>query len=125
MKRSRTAPVVCAMLSLTVAAGACGGDHASNAADTHTASAASPVVVADCTSAPPYRLSVRPGSVTLACADDGLGVEDMTWGSWSSSAAAGQGRFWEKLCQPNCAEGKTGTYPVTVTLSAVKSSASG
>jgi hypothetical protein len=82
-------------------------------------------VVANCTSAPPYRLSVRPGSVTLACADDGLGVEDMTWASWSSSAATGQGRFWEKLCQPNCAEGKTGTYPVTVTLSVVKSSASG
>src|SRR5580704_3089798 len=131
MKCSRTVIVACAVLSLTVAASACGSDHASSAADTHaasrasTASAASPGVVAGCTSAPPYRLSVRPGSVTLACADDGLGVEDMTWGSWSSSAAAGQGRFWEKLCQPNCAEGKTGTYPVTVTLSAVKSSASG
>jgi hypothetical protein len=82
-------------------------------------------VVADCTSAPPYRLSTRPGTITLACADDGLGVQDMTWGTWAASAATGQGKLWEKLCVPNCAEGKTGTYPVAVTLSAVRSSASG
>jgi len=61
----------------------------------------------------------------VACADDGLGVEDMTWNDWTASAAAGQGRLWEKLCQPNCAEGKIGTYPVAVALSAVRSSSSG
>jgi hypothetical protein len=94
---------------------------------TSTASVATvlPRVVADCTSAPPYRLSTRPGTITLACADDGLGVQDMTWGTWAASAATGQGKLWEKLCVPNCAEGKTGTYPVAVTLSAVRSSASG
>jgi hypothetical protein len=90
-----------------------------------TASTALPGVVANCTSAPPYRLSTRPGTITLACADDGLGVQDMTWGTWAASAASGQGKLWEKLCVPNCAEGKTGTYPVAVTLSAVRSSASG
>jgi hypothetical protein len=81
--------------------------------------------VADCTSAPPYRLSVRPGSITLACADDGLGVEKVIWSSWTTSAAAGTGLFWEKLCQPNCADGKTGYYRARVRLSAVQESAQG
>jgi len=61
----------------------------------------------------------------VACADAGLGVEHMAWNSWTASAATGQGKLWEKLCQPNCAEGKIGTYPVAVTLSQVRSSASG
>ncbi len=33
--------------------------------------------------------------------------------------------FWEKLCKPNCADGKIGTYPVAVTLSAARTSAQG
>jgi hypothetical protein len=82
-------------------------------------------VIADCTSAPPHRLSVRPAAITIACADDGLGVQDMAWTSWTASAATGQGTLWEKLCQPNCAEGKIGHYPVTVTISAVRTSKQG
>ena len=70
-------------------------------------------------------LSVRPASIALACADNGLGVEKMAWTSWTASAAGGRGTFWEKLCQPNCADGKTGYYPVTVALSAVKTSPQG
>jgi hypothetical protein len=84
-----------------------------------------PGVVADCTSPPPYRLSAQPTSITLACADDGLGVENMSWTGWASSAATGRGTFWEKLCVPSCATGKIGTYPVAVTLSAGKTSSQG
>jgi hypothetical protein len=90
-----------------------------------TAAPVLPRVVGDCLIGPPYRASVRPGTIVLACADNGWGVEHMAWGDWSSSAAAGQGTFWEKLCKPNCAEGKIGMYPVTVTLSAVKPSSRG
>lgn len=152
MRRSGIAPAIFVLLSLTATVSACGSDHAGTAADASATSRTGtattpgtpppsspastapstpppattlPGVVADCTSAPPYRLSTRPGTITLACADDGLGVQDMTWGTWAASAATGQGRLWEKLCVPNCAEGKTGTYPVAVTLSAVRSSASG
>lgn len=82
-----------------------------------------PGVVADCTSALPYSLIVRPASITLACADNGWGVEAMVWTSWTASSATGTGTFWEKLCKPNCAEGNIGTYPVAVTLSAVQTSA--
>jgi hypothetical protein len=82
-------------------------------------------VVADCTSAPPHGLRVRPASIALACADNGSGVEGMTWTSWSASAAAGHGTFWDKLCTPSCADGKIGSYPVTVALSVVKTSPDG
>lgn len=88
-------------------------------------SASTPGVIADCTSPPPYRLSTRPSAITLACADNGWGVEEMTWTSWTTSAATGHGTFWEKLCKPSCATGKIGTYPIVVTLSAVKTSSQG
>jgi hypothetical protein len=84
-----------------------------------------PGVVSGCTYAPPLRLSVDPAAITLACADDGLGVERISWTDWAGTIATGQGMFWQKLCQPNCAEGKIGTYPVAVALSAVKSSPQG
>jgi eukaryotic-like serine/threonine-protein kinase len=96
-----------------------------NAAGPPPGPASVPGVVADCTSAPPYRLSVRPGGITLACADNGLGVEKVTWSRWTVSAATGLGLFWEKLCQPSCAEGKIGYYRVQVRLSAVQTSAQG
>jgi hypothetical protein len=38
-----------------------------------------PGVIADCTSAPPHRLSIRPATIVLACADDGLGVQKLAW----------------------------------------------
>ena len=41
----------------------------------------------------------------------------MHWTSWGVGRATGHGTEWEKLCQPNCAEGKIGYYPVTVVLS--------
>jgi hypothetical protein len=75
-----------------------------------------PGVVADCTSAPPYRPSVRPATITLACADAGLGVEHMTWDNWTSSVATGQGRLWENLCKPSCAGGHIETMRAKVTL---------
>jgi len=84
-----------------------------------------PGVVSECTSAPPLRLSVDPVGIALACADNGWGVERMSWNDWGSTVAKGQGTFFEKLCQPNCAEGTIGTYPVEVTLSGVKSSSHG
>jgi hypothetical protein len=82
-------------------------------------------VVADCAAAAPYPLSREPVSITLACADAGIGVQDMLWTSWTTTAATGTGLLWEKLCEPDCATGKIGYYPVDVTLSAVRTSAKG
>lgn len=82
-------------------------------------------VVANCAGGVPQELSREPLSITLACADAGIGVRDMLWGSWTLTTATGSGLLWEKLCVPDCATGKIGYYPVDVTLSAVRSSAKG
>jgi hypothetical protein len=81
--------------------------------------------VADCTLAPPLRLSTRPAGITLACADDGLGVGKMSWSQWTPAAATGRGTFWEKLCVPSCTSGKIGQYAALVRLSDVQSSSQG
>lgn len=88
-------------------------------------SASSVGVVANCTSAEPFALSTKPSSIVLACADDGVGVEGLTWAAWTPTAARGHGTLWENQCVPNCAEGKLAKYPVAVTLSAVEPSSKG
>lgn len=150
MGPSRKTLAFCALLGLGLITAACGAGvgttprAASTPTSTATASPTSsptaapsspappaspasalPGVVANCTNPPPLTLSTRPTEIVLACADDGIGVEHVTWSSWASGAAAGQGLLWENLCQPNCATGKVATYPVAVTLSAVKTSSQG
>jgi hypothetical protein len=134
MRPSCVTLALCALLGLCLAVAGCGAgnvsttvspDSASRAAPTRTAATSGPGVTADCGSAPPHRLSTRPSSITLACADNGWGVEDLTWTSWTTSAAVGHGVFWDKLCKPSCATGKIGTYPVAIRLSAVKTTARG
>jgi hypothetical protein len=83
--------------------------------------AALPGVVADCTTT----ATIKPSAIVLACADDGAGVQGMTWTSWTATSATGTGTFYEKLCQPSCAAGKVGTYPVKATLSNVQTSSRG
>jgi hypothetical protein len=89
-----------------------------------TAPPAAVGVIADCVTAPHW-LSTQPAAIVLACADDGFGLENMTWTSWTKAGAVGQGAFRENLCQPSCAAGSTVTYPVAVRLSAVKASSIG
>ncbi len=80
-----------------------------------------PGVIADCTAPPPAaeKATVRPVAITLACADDGLGVEDLHWTVWTAREAVGTGRVWENDCTPDCASGVVKSYPATVTLSGV------
>jgi hypothetical protein len=111
---------LCALLGLSLATAGCAAGNAGTAAPSPL-----PRVAADCASASPHQMSTQPSSITLACADNGWGVQDLTWTSWTTSAAAGYGMFWDKLCQPSCAAGKIGSYPVTVRLSVVKTSARG
>jgi hypothetical protein len=78
-------------------------------------------VVADCVGPP----STQPSTITLACADDGIGIQGITWGTWTNESATGHATLWMNLCQPDCAAGKTADYPVQVTLSDVQASAQG
>ena len=59
----------------------------------------------------------EPGTFQYACADDGIGLQDMHWTLWGIGRATGYGIEWENLCKPYCADGKIGHYPVTVVLS--------
>jgi hypothetical protein len=84
-------------------------------------------VVANCDDAEPHPLSRRPSSIVLACADAGIGVQDLTWTGWKPASATGRGVFWENECVPtaSCGSAQFARYPVTVTLSAVKASIDG
>lgn len=71
------------------------------------------------------KLYFRPAFITLACGDGRYGVEKIAWTRWGTSAALGQGKFFDNLCVPSCAAGKEALYPVQVELSGVKSSSLG
>jgi hypothetical protein len=92
---------------------------------TKSASSVLPGVVADCTTAPPHGLTARPTEIVISCADNGLGVQHLTWSSWSASSATGQGSLWLNLCKPDCADGTFAHYPVKTALSHVKYSSDG
>jgi len=68
-------------------------------------------VVLNCTD----KAQVKPGTIVLACADNGMGLVHMQWTSWTAHLASGYGTLYEKNCTPNCAEGRIIDYPVIVT----------
>lgn len=81
-------------------------------------------VIANCDLSSPG-LTARPSGIVIACGDGNLGVERLAWSDWGTYTASGQGTLYENLCQPDCAAGKYGRYPVAVRLSGVKSSSEG
>lgn len=129
MRTRKSGLGTCVLLALALSTVACGTGHsttstAAGATSTRTTAPATSRLpgVVDCTSESPLRLSVRPSSIALACADDGIGVEKLTWTTWTATTATGQGTLWEHVCVPSCVASRTyAHYPVTVTLSAVKS----
>jgi len=118
MKRGLMASGVVAVLaaaglSLGLAASAdATTSHAAGDTATATGQASPRYVALDCT----FKPVVRPGTYELACADDGLGITGMHWTTWTQHFASGYGTSWEKLCVPNCASGKIGSYPVVAVL---------
>ena len=60
---------------------------------------------------------VKPGTIVLACADGGLGLQHLHWTTrWTRHGAFGHGTFWENLCKPDCADGHIEKMRATVTL---------
>jgi hypothetical protein len=59
----------------------------------------------------------KPESITITCADGGIFVEKIRWSTWGEGGATGKGIYSEKLCEPNCAEGKRVTAQVNISLS--------
>jgi hypothetical protein len=91
-----------------IAAGGGGTALASSAthAAASTKAAAAKYVVVDCSSNP----VVMPSTYVIACADAGMGVQNLRWTSWTPKLASGYGTFWENDCTPNCAEGHIHYY---------------
>ena len=105
--RMRVAVAVCACAGI-IAAGGGGTALASSAthAAASTKAAAAKYVVVDCSSNP----VVMPSTYVIACADAGMGVQNLRWTSWTPKLASGYGTFWENDCTPNCAEGHIHYY---------------
>jgi hypothetical protein len=80
------------------------------------AAAASIPVVINCT----MGHQVKPGTYVLACADLGALITKMRWAAWSGQDAFGSGTYRFRVCIPNCAAGKTVTFPILAALWRVK-----
>jgi hypothetical protein len=88
-----------------------------------TTSATAVTRVASAAAAPQYvvlncldKAQVKPGIISLACADDGAGLERLHWTSWTPELASAYGTEWANDCKPNCAQGHIHNYPVLVEL---------
>lgn len=73
----------------------------------------------------PRMLSVDPATIVIACADGGIGLQDLRWTTWGAASATGTGTLWLNLCTPDCAEGTIAHYRADVTLSHVAGTAWG
>jgi hypothetical protein len=74
--------------------------------------AASPLKITNCNQA-----SSRPKSLTLACGDGNTVLKGLKWSSFGGATAQAKGTFTINLCEPNCADGKAASFPVTVKAS--------
>jgi hypothetical protein len=71
-----------------------------------------PLLIASCA-----KPKFKPANVILACGDASLGATGVTWSSWTRKAAAGSGTGQLNDCNPNCAQGKTKTAPMSLRAS--------
>jgi hypothetical protein len=80
-----------------------------------SASAASPMKIVNCN-----KSASRPNLLTLTCGDGNTALKGMSWSSFGGATAKGKGTFVTNTCEPNCAEGKNVSYPITATAAGSK-----
>lgn len=57
----------------------------------------------------------RPGDIVFqTCADGGKELTNLVWSAWGPGGADGTGTYGYRVCEPNCAAGRTVTVPVVV-----------
>ncbi len=111
-----TAVALCATAAIaTVAAGTAAAAVGHPAHHQGPAASVTPVVI-NCA----MKHQVKPSTYILACADAGALVSKMHWAAWGRQAAFGSGTYNFRVCVPNCAEGKTVTFPILAALWRVK-----
>ncbi|HWF81241.1 MAG TPA: hypothetical protein VN695_11715 [Streptosporangiaceae bacterium] len=112
--RTRTAVfTLCATTAIaTVAAGTAAAATGHPARHHGPAAATSLPVVIDCA----MKHHVKPSGYILACGDGSAFLARIHWAAWGGQAAFGNGTESLRICKPNCAEGKTVTFPVLIAL---------
>jgi hypothetical protein len=110
MKLGRVTVGIAAAVSLLAAGAGMAGP--ASAATVSAAGHGTRFVVLNCS----FRPVVKPGTIVLACADAGLGVDHLHWTRWTRHGAAGYGTFWENLCVPNCVDGHIEHMPARIIL---------
>jgi len=133
MRRRHLSLAIAAIFALALGLGLSGAVSAAPARPTTPTAAqnAAPAVAVEPTSQPPTpglyseltvvinclgRPEIRPGSFTLACADDNDYLTGLSWTSWTPNLASGYGTQDENDCIPYCAAGHFHSYPVLVVL---------
>jgi len=59
---------------------------------------------------------VRPASIVVACADDGIQLTKLHWSSFGGTTAAASGTYYVNLCTPTCVAGRFASFPMRLTL---------
>jgi hypothetical protein len=62
------------------------------------------------------KAQVKPGTISLACAGNDIGLTHLHWTSWTPELASAYGSEWENDCKPSCAQGHFHYYPVVAVL---------
>jgi len=97
-----------------IATAACGA--AASAATQGPQQSVAPPVVVNCA----MKTQVRPGTITLACADGNVYLSGLNWSAWGSSSALASGHYAFNDCTPNCLSGHGHALPGLVVLWGVK-----
>ena len=58
--------------------------------------------------------SYRPRSIVFACGDGNFGLTGLRWRGWNGAVATARGNAYANDCEPSCAGGHFGRYPVRV-----------
>jgi hypothetical protein len=104
-----------AALGLSLGLAGCAGAATTSAAAVTragSAAAAPQYAVLNCMD----KAQVKPGTISLACADNGIGLTHLHWTSWTPQLASAYGTNWENDCKPSCAQGHVHNYPVVAVL---------
>ena len=106
-----------AALGLSLGLAGCAGAATTSAAAVTragSAAAAPQYVVLNCLDM--GKAQVKPETISLACADNGIGLAHLHWTSWTPQLASAYGTTWVNDCKPSCAEGHVHYYPVVAVL---------
>jgi hypothetical protein len=104
-----------AALGLSLGLAGCAGAATTSAAAVTragSAAAAPQYAVLNCMD----KAQVKPGTISLACADNGIGLTHLHWTSWTPQLASAYGTNRENDCLPSCAQGHVHHYPVVAVL---------